>query len=236
MGGKAPQQQIAAKAALISEQGFEMREVLDVRTESRDRFCGRVSGEGMNEFEARKVDLHPAIRWFLKLLGRDIFILLEDLAILVDGDGSSSGGTETAGGLFKKEENENEEIFEQIRVQYRRGLQGASQWLVFAAGQLSRDWNRVSGLTYHTEIRGSSIKFTQFAISDLTERGQFDMETIGAAGVMWNGFKNCKSRISMKVARNPARRYVDGGGRLWKESCLPLPDIMSPRCGRVYLG
>jgi hypothetical protein len=29
----------------------------------------------------------------------------------------------------------------------------------------------------------------------------------------------------------------DGGGGLSsKEGCLPLPDIMSPRCGRVYIG
>lgn len=203
-GGKAPKQQLAAKAARISEHGFEMREVLDVRAESRDRFVGRVPGEGMTEFEVRGVDLHPAIRGFLKLLGRDIFVPLEDLAILVDGDGSPSGGTEITVDPF-----ENEVIFEQMRVQYRRTVQGASPWSVFAAGQLSRDWNRVSALTYHAEIGGASISFTEFANADPTERSQFNMEAIGAAEMMWNGFKNCKSRILMRVAKNPERRYVE---------------------------
>jgi hypothetical protein len=90
-GGKAPKQQLAAKAARVSEHGFQMREVRDIRAESRYRFCGRVHGEGMTEFEIRGVDLHPAIRGFLKLLGRDVFVPLEDLAILVDGDGSPWG-------------------------------------------------------------------------------------------------------------------------------------------------
>jgi hypothetical protein len=31
--------------------------------------------------------------------------------------------------------------------------------------------------------------------------------------------------------------HFDGsGGRSSKEGCLPHPDIMSPRCGRVYIG
>jgi hypothetical protein len=137
-GGKAPKQQLAAKAGRISGHGFEMREVLDVRAESRDRFCGRVSGECMTEFEIRGVDLHPAIRGFLKLLGRDIFVPLEDLAILVDGDGSPSGGTD-----ITVDPLENDVIFEQMRVPYRRTVQGASPWSVFAAGQLSWDWNLV---------------------------------------------------------------------------------------------
>jgi hypothetical protein len=29
---------------------------------------------------------------------------------------------------------------------------------------------------------------------------------------------------------------VRSGGRLKKEGCIPLPDIMSPGCGRVYIG
>jgi hypothetical protein len=211
-GGKAPKQQLAAKAARVSEHGFEMREVREVRAESRDRFCVRVSGEGLTEFEIRGVDLHPAIRGFLKLLGREVFVPLEDLAILVDGDGSPLGGTEIAVDPFENEDNENEVIFEQMRVEYRRTLQGASPWSVFAAGQLSRDWNRVSALTYHAEIGGASISFTEFANSDPIERSQFNMEAIGAAEMMWNGFKNCKSRIMMRVAKNPERRYVEAFG------------------------
>jgi hypothetical protein len=64
-------------------------------------------------------------------------------------------------------------------------------------------------LTYHNEIGGASISFTEFANADPTERSQFNMEEIGAAEMMWNGFKNCKSRILMRVAKNPERRYVE---------------------------
>jgi hypothetical protein len=46
-----PKQQLAAKAARISKHGFEIREVREVRAESRYRLCGRVSGEGTTEFD-----------------------------------------------------------------------------------------------------------------------------------------------------------------------------------------
>jgi hypothetical protein len=45
----------------------------------------------MAEFEIWGEDLHPAKGGFPKLLGRDIFVPLEDLAILVDEDGSPLG-------------------------------------------------------------------------------------------------------------------------------------------------
>jgi hypothetical protein len=48
-GGKAPKQQLAAKAARVSEHGFEMREIREIRAESRDRLDGNVSGEGKTE-------------------------------------------------------------------------------------------------------------------------------------------------------------------------------------------
>jgi hypothetical protein len=95
-----------------------------------------------------------------------------------------------------------------MRVDYRRTLQGASPCSVFAAGQLSRDWNRVSALTYHAEIGGASISFTGFANSEPIERSQYNIEEIGAAEMMRNGFKNLKSRILMRVANNPKRRFV----------------------------
>jgi hypothetical protein len=100
--GKAPKQQLAAKAVLISEHGFKMREVREICAESRDRFCGRVYGKGMTDFEIFGVELHPAIRGFFKLLGRDIFVPLEDLAILVDGDGSPFGGYGNCGGPIRE--------------------------------------------------------------------------------------------------------------------------------------
>jgi hypothetical protein len=48
-GGKAPKQQLAAKAARVSDKGFEMREIREIRSESSDKFNGYVSGEGKTE-------------------------------------------------------------------------------------------------------------------------------------------------------------------------------------------
>jgi hypothetical protein len=129
--------------------------------------------------------------------------------ILVDGNGSPLGCTEIAVDPFENEENENKVIFEQMRVKYRCTLQGASPRSVFAEGQPSRDCNRISALTYHAETGGASNSVMEFANSDQIERSQFNMEAIGAAEMVWNGFKNCKSRIRMRVAKNLERRYVE---------------------------
>jgi hypothetical protein len=190
-GGVAPRQDIARKAARISDQHVIVHALASFE---KNVFAGYSRGN-RHVADVPSSIIHPQVRGFLNLLGPLIRIPVSDLRRLLDDN--IEVAPDFSFSTWSSQMTTGEAGFERIRVSFDPSKSGEKErWVISGANKTADNWTRVSALTYTADAGSVSVDFSDYANSDPKENKLWAPVCKDAAKMIWEQYKLCKDKIT----------------------------------------